>query len=164
MTADVAREFVAGRFFTYQCFDGTYGAGRIHNDGSAAGTIRVSGRGTSHYLRLPANTLYVSGNQICARLKGLPFEPCFNLTRTGPESFRGALSQIGFMYCNFNRGSATQLVRRRGTSDRKHEKKAEKAEAKAEAKTEAKAESKAEAAREQKIEQKPLDDDMKLRR
>lgn len=171
MTADAAREFVAGRFFTYQCFDGTYGAGRIFNDGSAAGTIRVTGRGSSHYLRLPTSTLYVSGAQICARLKGLPFEPCFNLVKTGPESFRGSLSQLGFMYCNFKRGAAAQLVHKRGTSERKKHKaeehKAEKAaEKKAEAKTEVKPEEKAEAKPEQKTEKKIDDntDDMKLRR
>lgn len=153
MTADAAREFVAGRFFTYHCFDGTYGAGRIYNDGSAAGTIRVTGRGSSHYLRLPTSTLYVSGNQICARLKGLPFEPCFNLVKTGPESFRGSLSQLGFMYCNFKRSGTTHLVRRHG---HKTEKQAEK-------KTEDKAEAKAE----KKPERKAADDDatadMKLR-
>lgn len=119
MTADMAREFVIGRFFTYQCFDGTYGSGRIEGDGSAAGTIRVTGKGNSHYLRLPTNTLYVLGNQVCARLKGLPFEPCFNLTKTGPESFRGSLSNMNFMYCSFNRmGGVSQLARRRGTHEK----------------------------------------------
>jgi len=126
MTADMAREFVIGRFFTYQCFDGTYGSGRIEGDGSAAGTIRVTGKGNSHYLRLPTNTLYVLGNQVCARLKGLPFEPCFNLVKTGPETFRGSLSNMNFMYCNFNRmGGVSQLARRRGTHE-KTEKKTEK--------------------------------------
>lgn len=126
MTADMAREFVIGRFFTYQCFDGTYGSGRIDGDGSAAGTIRVTGKGNSHYLRLPTNTLYVLGNQVCARLKGLPFEPCFNLTKTGPDTFRGSLSNMNFMYCTFNRtGGASQLARRRGTHE-KTEKKTEK--------------------------------------
>lgn len=126
MTADMAREFVIGRFFTYQCFDGTYGSGRIEGDGSAAGTIRVTGKGSSHYLRLPTNTLYVLGNQVCARLKGLPFEPCFNLTKTGPESFRGSLNNMNFMYCTFQRmGGVSQLARRRGTHE-KAEKKTEK--------------------------------------
>lgn len=155
MTADAAREFVAGRFFTYQCFDGTYGAGRIFNDGSAAGTIRVTGRGSSHYLRLPSNTLYTSGERICARLKGLPFDPCFNLVKTGPESFRGSLTQLGFMYCNFNRGAATQLVRRRGTGGHKAERKEKASEKKAEARAEAKA--KAEAKSEAKAEERAVE-------
>jgi hypothetical protein len=158
MTADMAREFVIGRFFTYRCFDGTYGSGRIESDGGAAGTIRVTGKGASHYLRLPTNTLYVLGNQVCARLRGLPFEPCFNLTKTGPDSFRGSLSSMNFMYCNFERkGGASQLARRRGTAS-KHEKKAEKAEKKTEEVAEKKPEAKSES--------KPTADstsDMKLR-
>jgi hypothetical protein len=159
MTADMAREFVVGRFFTYHCFDGTYGSGRIDGDGSAAGTIRVTGQGSSHYLRLPTNTLYVLGNQVCARLRGLPFEPCFNLTKTGPESFRGSLANMNFMYCNFERkGGATQLARRRGTGEHP-EKKAEK-------KPEKKIEEVAEKKPEQKPEPNPADstDSMKLRR
>lgn len=176
MTADMAREFVIGRFFTYHCFDGTYGSGRIEVDGSAAGTIRVTGKGSSHFLRLPTNTLYVLGNQVCARLRGLPFEPCFNLVKTGPETFRGSLSNMNFMYCVFERkGGASQLARRRGTGakhGKKSEKKAE--EKKNEKKTEEVAEKKLE---EKKPEAKPVEakpmeikpasddtDSMKLRR
>lgn len=118
MAADVAREFVADRTFSYRCFDGTVGSGRIFNDGSATGSIRVMGKGQTRYMHLPSNTLYVAGSQICARLKGLPFEPCFNLVRTGPDSFRGSISHLTFMYCNFNRGGVTQLARRRGTGDK----------------------------------------------
>ena len=132
MSADVAREFVADRTFSYRCFDGTIGSGRIFNDGSATGSIRVMGKGQTRYMHLPSNTLYVAGSQICARLKGLPFEPCFNLVRTGPDSFRGSLSHLNFMYCNFNRGGVTQLARRRGTGEKtdKAEKPAEKVEVK----------------------------------
>lgn len=126
MTAEQAREFVSGGLFSYRCFDGTYGAGRIFTDGSAGGSIRVTGRGQTRYIQLPSNTLYVAGTQVCARLKGLPFEPCFNLSKTGPNSFRGAISHMGFMYCDFNRGSAMQLARRRGTGEQKSEEKAEK--------------------------------------
>ena len=166
MTADMAREFVIGRFFTYHCFDGTYGSGRIDGDGSAAGTIRVTGKGSSHYLRLPNNTLYVLGNQVCARLRGLPFEPCFDLVKTGPETFRGSLSNMNFMYCTFERkGGASQLARRRGTGEKK------KVEKKTEKKTEEVAEKKPEAKPETKpaeakpVEAKPDDTDaMKLRR
>lgn len=175
MTADMARDFVIGRFFTYHCFDGTYGSGRIDGDGSAAGTIRVTGKGSSHYLRLPINTLYVLGNQVCARLRGLPFEPCFDLVKTGPETFRGSLSNMNFMYCTFERkGGASQLARRRGTGE--HEKKAEKK--KIEKKAEKTEEKKAEEVAEKKTEEKksetkpvevvkPASDDtgaMKLRR
>jgi hypothetical protein len=128
MTAEQAREFVAGGLFSYRCFDGTTGAGRIFADGSAAGSIRVTGRGNARYIHLPTNTLYVVGSQVCARLRGLPFEPCFNLTKTGPESFRGSLSHLNFMYCDFSRGSVLQLARRRGTGATEKAEKAEKAE------------------------------------
>jgi len=48
----------------------------------------------------------VKGDRYCATLRGLPFEPCFNLNRTSSVSFRGAVSGLGFAYCDFNRGSA----------------------------------------------------------
>jgi hypothetical protein len=122
MTAEQAKEFVSGGLFSYRCFDGTNGAGRIFTDGSALGSIRVTGRGQTRYMQLPPNTLYVTGSQVCAHLKGLPFEPCFNLVKTGTNSFRGSLSQMSFMYCDFNKGgSVLQLARRRGTGEQKSE-------------------------------------------
>jgi hypothetical protein len=157
MTAAEAKEFVSGALFSYRCFDGTVGGGRIFGDGSASGSIRVMGRGPNRYLQLPPNTLYLVGAQVCARLKGLPFEPCFDLTKTGPESFRGSLSHMNFMYCDFRRGgSVLQLARRRGASEPKVEP------AKAEApKTEQKpTEAKAE---EKPAEAKAVGGDMQLR-
>jgi hypothetical protein len=124
MTADQAKEFVSGGLFSYRCFDGTVGGGRIFSDGSAAGSIRVMGRGQNRYIQLPPNTLYLAGSQVCAHMKGLPFEPCFNLTKTGNDSFRGSISHMSFMYCDFHRGgSVLQLARRRGVSDQKIERK-----------------------------------------
>jgi hypothetical protein len=123
MTAEQAKEFVSGGLFSYRCFDGTHGGGRIFTDGSASGSIRVMGRGQTRYMRLPPNTLYLAGSQVCARLKGLPFEPCFNLVKTGADSFRGSISHMSFMYCDFNRGSVLQLARRRGSSEQKTERK-----------------------------------------
>jgi hypothetical protein len=35
-----ARAFVVGKLFSYTCFDGTAGMGRIFADGSVVGTIR----------------------------------------------------------------------------------------------------------------------------
>ena len=61
---------------------------------------------------LPAGTLQVNGDRYCASLRGLPFEPCFNLNRTSQVSFRGAISGLGFAYCDFHRRSArADLVR-----------------------------------------------------
>jgi hypothetical protein len=116
MTASAARAFVAGRLFSYTCFDGTAGSGRIFNDGSAMGTVRPGGTGATRYIQLPTNTLYVNGDRICATLRGMPWDPCFNLTRTGEGNFRGAISGLGFMYCDFSRGYARVFARRRAPS------------------------------------------------
>jgi hypothetical protein len=118
LDATAARAFVAGKLFSFRCFDGTYGAGRIYNDGSVIGRIRFSGNGLIRFVRLPEGTLYQRGDQICASLRGMPYSPCFDLKRTSDRSFRGALAGwgLGFMYCDFNRQSPTRLVRRRAPS------------------------------------------------
>jgi hypothetical protein len=106
MRADEARRFIAGRQFAYNCFEGTSGNGRIYADGSVAGYIQIGGSGPRRYVVLPAGTLQPRGDQYCASLRGIPFEPCFNLDRTSQVSFRGAISGFGFAYCNFTRRSA----------------------------------------------------------
>jgi hypothetical protein len=113
MDASAAQKFVAGKMFSYSCFDGTEGSGRIFSDGSAAGTIRPGGQGDVRNMRLPSGTLYVNGERICANLRGLPFQPCFSLTKLSDTGFRGAVSGMGFMYCEFDRGTQTQVARRR---------------------------------------------------
>jgi hypothetical protein len=52
---------------------------------------------------LPANTLHVVGDRVCATVKGVPFQPCFNLIKTSANSFRGSVSGLGFAYCDFVR-------------------------------------------------------------
>src|SRR6201991_3150202 len=89
MTADEARRFVAGKVFSFTCFDGTRGAGRILDDMGAVGAIQFSGAGPIRHIRLPGNTLQIRGQSVCASLRGLPFEPCFNLDKTSEVSFRG---------------------------------------------------------------------------
>lgn len=101
-----ARHFVVGKHFAYRCFEGTRGAGRIAENGSVAGTIQFRGNGATRYAMLPANTLYVTGDRICATVKGVPFQPCFNLIKTGVNSFRGSVSGLGFAYCDFVRRDA----------------------------------------------------------
>lgn len=103
LNADQARQFVAGKLFAFNCFDGTRGAGRIYSDGSAAGAIQFGGSGPTRHVRLPTNTLQVRGENVCARIKGMPFEPCFNLDKTSEHSFRGSVSGMGFAYCEFTR-------------------------------------------------------------
>lgn len=106
MRADEARRFIAGKHFYYSCFEGTRGHGRIYADGSVAGYIQVGGSGPRRFVVLPTGTLQVRGNRYCASLRGLPFQPCFNVDRTSNISFRGSLSGFGFAYCDFNRSSA----------------------------------------------------------
>jgi hypothetical protein len=118
MNAEQARRFVVGKVFAYNCFDGTKGAGRIFADGSVAGTIQMGGNGSARFMTLPTNTLRVNGQRICASLKGMPFEPCFNLTRTDSNSFRGSISGFGFAYCDFvRRGRGRSVMIRTATRE-----------------------------------------------
>src|SRR3954468_19719515 len=98
-----AQHFIAGKHFSYTCFDGTTGNGRIYADGSVAGYIQPGGSGPRRYIVLPTGTLRTSGDRYCASLRGIPFEPCFNVDRTSQVSFRGSVSGLGFAYCNFTR-------------------------------------------------------------
>jgi hypothetical protein len=112
MRATDARAFIAGKHFSYSCFDGTTGNGRIYADGSVAGYIRVGGSGPQKYIVLPTGTLRTSGDRYCASIRGIPFEPCFNIQRTSQVSFRGSISGLGFAYCDFvKRGSRGDLNR-----------------------------------------------------
>jgi hypothetical protein len=113
ISADEARKFVAGKVFAFTCFDGTRGAGRILDDMGATGAVQFSGSGPVRHLRLPGNTLQIRGENVCASLKGLPFEPCFNIDKKDESSFRGSVSGLGFAYCDFqHQGGATMLMAR----------------------------------------------------
>jgi hypothetical protein len=103
LSAEAARRFVAGKLFAFNCFDGSRGAGRIYADGSVIGTIQLQGAGPVRSVWLPAGTLRARGDSVCASLKGMPFEPCFNLNRTSDHSFRGSVSGFGIAYCDFTR-------------------------------------------------------------
>ncbi|MGE0565265.1 MAG: hypothetical protein AB7O50_12190 [Pseudolabrys sp.] len=103
MSAEEARAFVTGKLFSYNCFEGTRGAGRIHADGSVVGTVQFQGAGPVRNAFLPANTLRVKGGAVCASLRGMPVEPCFNLHRIDNNSFRGSISGLGFASCEFTR-------------------------------------------------------------
>ena len=112
MGPDEARRFVTGKLFAYSCFDGTSGAGRIFADGSVAGTIQMGGRGPVRYAMLPAGTLRVKNDAYCASLRGIPFEPCFNLVKTDTNTFRGSVRGMNFAYCTFTkRNPRTNMVR-----------------------------------------------------
>ena len=116
MNADEARRFVAGKVFAFRCFDGTRGAGRILDDNGAAGSIQFSGAGPVRHIRLPGNTLQIRGQAVCASIRGLPFEPCFNLEKRDDRSFRGSVSGMGFAYCDFRHQGAAQMLMARAVA------------------------------------------------
>ena len=116
MNADEARRFVAGKVFAFTCFDGTRGSGRILDDMGAAGAVQFSGAGRVRHMRLPGNTLQVRGQAVCASIKGIPFEPCFNLEKKDERSFRGSVSGMGFAYCDFRHQGAAQMLMARSVA------------------------------------------------
>jgi hypothetical protein len=118
MNADEARRFVLGKVFVFTCVDGTRGAGRVLDDMGAAGSVQFSGSGPIRHVRLPGNTLQIRGQAVCASIRGLPFEPCFNLDKTDDRSFRGSVSGMGFAYCDFRHQGASQMLLARSVARR----------------------------------------------
>jgi hypothetical protein len=102
--------------FAFSCFDGTRGAGRILDDGGAAGAVQFNGSGPVRHIRLPGNTLQVRGQAVCASIKGIPFEPCFNLDKKDERNFRGSVSGMGFAYCDFRHQGAAQMMMARAAA------------------------------------------------
>src|ERR1017187_8463389 len=94
MSADEARRFVIGNMFSYTCFEGTRGQGRVFADGSVVGSIQLQGSGQVRYAMLPPGTLRMKGEAVCASMRGLPVQPCFNLERISDNSFRGSISGL----------------------------------------------------------------------
>jgi hypothetical protein len=66
MSLEQARRFVIGKLFEASCFDGTRAIGRIYSDGSVIGTIQFRGTGPERSAWLPAGTLKVKGEAVCA--------------------------------------------------------------------------------------------------
>jgi len=116
MNADEARKFVIGKVFTFTCFDGTRGAGRVLEDMGALGAVQFNGSGPVRHLRLPGNTLQIRGQAVCAAIHGLPFEPCFNLDKKDEVSFRGSVSGMSFAYCDFHHQGASQMLMARAVA------------------------------------------------
>ena len=114
--AEAARRFVAGKQFSFTCFEGTVGAGRIFGDGSVAGMLRIQGSGPVRFMRMPAGTLFAKGETVCSQVKGAFFNPCFNLSKTSERSFRGAVSGFGFAYCDFTHGRGREMIASVGPS------------------------------------------------
>ena len=113
LNPEQARQFIAGKMFAFTCVDGSRGAGRIHHDGSVAGSIQFAGAGPVRYARLPVNTVQVGATQVCASLKGVPFTPCFNLDKTSEATFRGSVQGMAsFAWCEFRKHGNSLLVAR----------------------------------------------------
>src|SRR5215472_3164346 len=111
LAPDQASVFVVGKLFSYTCFEGTSGMGRIFPDGSVVGTIRIRGEGETRFAALPPGTIRVDGAAICAHLSGLPITPCFRVQRIDNRSFRGSVAGLDFAYCDFSqRNPRTHLV------------------------------------------------------
>jgi hypothetical protein len=101
LDAAAAQRFALGKLFAFTCFDSSRGAGRVYGDGSVMGTVELRGAGSIYSVWLPAGTLKVKGETVCASLSGIPFEPCFDLNRTDDQGFRGSVSGLDFAYCDF---------------------------------------------------------------
>jgi len=101
LTPDQARSFVAGKLFSYNCFDGTSGIGRIFEDGSIIGTVQPNGSAEVRFATLPPGTIKVTSTSVCAHLPGLLIDPCFKVQKIDFHSFRGSISGLGFAYCDF---------------------------------------------------------------
>ena len=110
MSADEAQRFVVGNLFNYTCFEGTRGQGRVLPDGSVVGSIQLQGSGQVRYAALPAGTLRVKGDAVCASMRGLPMQPCFKLQRTNENAFRGSVSGLSFAYCDFRRQNPRSIL------------------------------------------------------
>src|SRR5260221_14770640 len=87
LSPEESRQFIAGKYFAFTCFDGSRGSGRIMSDGSVAGTIQFGGSRPVIFAHPPVNTISVSSSAVYASLKGIPFHPCFSVDKTQEISF-----------------------------------------------------------------------------
>ena len=77
--------------------------GRIFADGSVQGSVHIRGTGAVRLVSLPAGTVKVQPDSICASARGMMFSPCYTVNQIDSRSFRGAISGLGFAYCDFVR-------------------------------------------------------------
>src|SRR6202008_3996317 len=92
LAPEQASAFVVGKLFSYTCFEGTAGMGRIFPDGSVVGTIRIRGEGETRFAALPPGTIRADGTAMCAHLSGLPITPCLRVQKIDYRSFRGSIA------------------------------------------------------------------------
>jgi hypothetical protein len=117
LAPEQARALVVGKLFTYTCFDGTAGMGRVFPDGSVVGTIQPPGEHAARFAALPPGSIKVTAKSVCAHLSGMLIDPCFRVEKINFRSFRGSISGLGFAYCDFRQHNPrAQLL----TSDSAH--------------------------------------------
>jgi hypothetical protein len=98
---DEAKRFIAGKVFSYRCFDGTTGRGRIDANGSVLGTIQADASAPPRVIALPVGTIRVQSDSICASVPQALIQPCFTVTQIDSRSFRGAIAGLPLAYCDF---------------------------------------------------------------
>jgi hypothetical protein len=113
-----ARRLVVGKLFSFNCFEGTTGAGRVLHDGSVSGVVRFQGSGPIRYVSMPPNTLRVKGEAVCASVRGMAIEPCFSLHQLDDRTFRGAVTGLSFASCQFTRRSGRPELARAASASR----------------------------------------------
>ena len=103
LNATQASRFVVGKVFSFTCYDGTTGSGRVFADGSAAGSVNMQGKGPARFRCVPPGTLRIQNDEVCASLRGLMFQPCFDVIQTSARSFKGSVQGMDFAFCHFTR-------------------------------------------------------------
>jgi len=86
LNAEAARHFVAGKLFSFSCFEGSTGSGRIFADGSVAGVMRTGG-GNTRFMHLPPGTLYAKNDGICSNMKARCSTPASISTAPATRAF-----------------------------------------------------------------------------
>jgi hypothetical protein len=102
-----ARKFIVGRHWSFHCFEGTTGSGRVLADGSISGVYREHGDGPIRQQSYPPATFEVRQGLLCAdgqRLFGV-FTPCFTINQRDRESFHGSIRWLPFLSCDFKEDS-----------------------------------------------------------
>src|SRR5260370_7728478 len=79
LNVEAARQFVIGKLFAFNCFEGTHGAGRIYVDGSVAGTVQFGGSGPARYVVLPPGTVRAPPEPVCPPVHVPPVTPSSHL-------------------------------------------------------------------------------------
>jgi len=85
MGADEARRFVVENLFSFTCFEGTSGEGRVHADGSVEGAIRLGGSGPTPSARNPAGSGRVHLRRDISPAKGPEMERTSWLLQASPR-------------------------------------------------------------------------------